>query len=1513
MNHLNYEEAYPEDGADIAVVGMAGRFPRARDLEEFWRNLRDGVECVSFFSPEEVKEAGVDPALAASPQFVNARAILEDAEHFDAGFFGLSPKEAELTDPQHRLFLECAWEALEDAGCNPERQAGLIGVYAGADINAHTLRTLMFSGAGLQALIGSDKDFLATRVCYKLNLRGPGVSVQTACSTSLVAVQMACQGLLNYQCDMALAGGVGVAFPQKAGYLYQEGGILSPDGHCRPFDAAAHGTIGGDGVGGVALKRLADARRDGDFIHAVIRGAAINNDGALKVGFTAPSVQGQAEVISMALAGAGVEPDSIGYVETHGTGTALGDPIEITALTEVFRARTDRTQFCAIGSLKSNVGHMNSAAGIGSLLKTILALKHRQLPPSLNFSAPNPRIDFAASPFTVNTALQDWPQGPTPRRAGVSSFGIGGTNAHVILEEAPGAASDPANRARQVVVVSAKSAAALDRASERLAAHLERHPDLPLADVAHTLQSGRRLFPHCRWMVCRSLDEAQALLRRSGGTTLVRELQAATVAFLFPGQGAQSVNMARELYAEEPLFRRELEHCLTALKDELGFDPREVLYPAPGREAEAAARLEQTAVTQPLLFAVEYALARLWQAWGVQPGAMLGHSLGEYVAACLAGVFSLPDALKLVAARGRLMQRMEPGAMLAVPLTEADLRDRFPGLSIAAINAPAQCVLAGDRDAIAAAERLLSADGVASQRLHTSHAFHSAMMEPMLEEFRAAVGKVALAPPQIPCLSNVSGTWLTAAEAISADYWVRHVRMPVRFADGLSEIIADPNRILLEVGPGRTLATLAARQAARSAQPVLTSLPGPRDGTADAEMLLNALGHLHCLDVAIDWQAVHGGAHRRKVPLPTYPFERQRYWADWGASAIAATAPAAFGKIADPDRWLYRPGWKTAPPAAAAPREQARWLVFMDGEGIGRALLPPGLNAVEVVPGDAYSKLGPGRYVLDPAAADDYARLFQDLEAAPDHVVHLWTLPARDDADALCLGLLFLAQAMAQAMSDRAATLDIVTAGLFDVTGEEPLQPEKAVLLGPARVIPQEYPAIRCRVIDVCLSVAAPLTDLGRDTAPPVVACRGRARWVPVFEPVVVPSASPAAPRLRPGGTYLITGGLGTIGLTLADHLARAGAGNLVLTSRSGLPPAAEWDAWAASHDADDAVSRKIRRVRTVEALGVRVLVLGADAADQDQMREAVRQAERRFGRLDGAIHCAGIVAPRDLLRAIQDTGAPHVAVHFRPKVDGLRVLERVLPPDLDFCVLCSSLSTVLGGVGFAAYAAANHFLDAFAAWKNRSSSFPWISIGWDGWLAEGGARDGYATRFALTPQEGARVFERILRLPPEGRWVVSTTDLAARIALGQALESGDAFPATKGGAAKAGAAKAHGRPALQTEYVAPRTDLERAIAAAWQEVLGFEQIGVDDNFFSLGGDSLAAIQLCSRLRDAFQVDLTVHTLFDEPTVAALSVRIERLLRDSAAASQDLLRQIEMIENMSEEEVARLLAAMEAE
>jgi acyl transferase domain-containing protein/thioesterase domain-containing protein len=898
--------AAPPSTSEIAVVGMAGRFPGAPDLERFWQNLRDGVESIRVFSDEELVAAGLDPAHLADPRLVKARGALDGADLFDAAFFDYPPREAQLLDPQQRLFLECAWEALEDAGYGAEGRRGRVGVFGGVTENTYVHGLLsnpeLVRTVGRQAIsIANNHDYLPTRVSYKLNLRGPSVNVQTACSTSLVAVHLACRALLAGDCDLVLAGGASVSAREVSGYLYEEGGIASPDGHTRAFDARARGVVGGSGAGVVVLKRLADALADRDTVRAVIRATASNNDGSLKVGFTAPSVEGQAEAIRSAQLAAGVDPATIQYVEAHGTGTAMGDPVEVAALTRAFREATGELGFCAIGSVKTNVGHLDAAAGAAGLIKTVLALEHREVPPSLHFEEPNPAIDFASSPFYVAARLAPWEAlDGLPRRAGVSSFGIGGTNAHAVLEEAPEPLPSGPARPAQLLVLSAKTATALERATERLAEWLERRPELSreeLADAAFTLQVGRKAFRHRRTLVCRDAGQAVALLR-SGDPRRLRTHTAgapAGVAFLFPGQGAQRPGMGAGLYREEPAYRAALDRCCELLAPELGFDLRPLLQAAPDDE-DAAARLAETAVTQPALFAVEHALAQLWIGWGVRPAAMLGHSIGEYVAACLAGVFTLEEAVRLVAARGRLMQALPPGAMLGVPLPEAEvaaLLAAHPELSLAAVNAPASCVVSGPREAIAVLREELGGQGLETRPLRTSHAFHSTMVEPALPAFREVVAGVELRAPEVPYLSNLTGTWITREEATDPEYWTRHLRSTVRFADGLAALFGQPGRVLLEVGPGRTLSTLASQHPQKAAAELIAATLGPpKDGAVELDAVLEAAGRLWAAGLEIDWERFHGPARRRRVPLPTYPFERQRHWVEWRPSGAVASAPA---------------------------------------------------------------------------------------------------------------------------------------------------------------------------------------------------------------------------------------------------------------------------------------------------------------------------------------------------------------------------------------------------------------------------------------------------------------------------------------------------------------------------------------------------------------------------------------------------------------------------------------------
>ncbi|MBD2607327.1 acyltransferase domain-containing protein [Scytonema hofmannii FACHB-248] len=1534
---------------DIAIVGISGRFPGAKNIDEFWHNLQNGVESISFLSNDDLVDLNIEDAILNDPQYVKAAPILEDIELFDARFFGYSPREAEVVDPQHRLFMECAWSSLENAGYDPETYNGLIGVYAGVGTNTYFFNNI-YKNINLIDISNKytlNKDFLTTNISYKLNLKGPSVGIQTYCSTSLVAVHLACKSLLDEECDIALAGGVTVTVPQKSGYFYEEDGILSPDGHCRAFDSKAQGTIFGSGLGIVVLKRLKDAIADKDYIHAVIKGSAINNDGSLKVSYTAPSVNGQAEVVVEALANAGINADDISYIETHGTGTATGDPVEIAALTKAFRAFTQRNGFCAIGSVKPNIGHLDIASGIASLIKTVLALKYKQIPPSLNFEAPNPEIDFVNSPFYVNTKLTEWKANNTPRRAGVSSLGFGGTNAHIILEEAPEIEYFDDSRPWQLILVSTKTSSALETATTNLVDYFKQYPDINLANVAHTLQVGRRAFNHRQMLVCQNIKDAVIALETQDQQRVFsayQEHREQPVIFMFSGQGSQYANMGRELYKVEPTFAKHVDSCALILQPHLGLDIRSLLYPSEQDTETAAKQLEQTALTQSALFVTEYALAQLLMSWGVRPEAMIGHSIGEYVAATLAGVFSLEDALALVAKRGQLMQQLSPGKMLAIALPEKDVRSLLAdaALEIAVINSPSSCVVSGSCEAVATLKNQLSSQQVECQLLHTSHAFHSVMMEPILEPFIQAIKTIKLNPPRIRFISNVTGTWITEEQATNPNYWSQHLRQTVRFSDGISLLLKQFEGVFLEVGPGRTLSTLTTQHLEKKTkQQVLTSLRHVKEQQSDVSFLLQTLGRLWLFGVEIDWSGFYTHEQRHRLPLPTYPFERQRYWIDAKSPSPSLNSKSVkLDNKQDIADWFYVPSWKRSllPNSSSEQIEstQDEWLFFVDDFGVGEKLsnaLPnQGKNVITVKQGEQFSKLSDGVYTINPYRWEDYDTLFQELilfGKIPQNIAYLWSINKPENRQSRKYlefnSLLFLTQSLSKlknsdglrpAVGDRTAIIDnnlqlwVISNNIQEVNGNEKLDPEKATILGLCKVIPQEYPNITCRCIDIALTnrqgsedreenynsniidqLLSEFTALSSDL---IVAYRDRYRWVQTFEPIRLESVVDEKIPFRKQGVYLFPGGLESIEAVLAEYLTKTFQAQLIFIEDLAFPEKDDFSQWLETHTPDDEVSCKIQQLLALEKLGAKILLMRADTTNYEQMSQSL--ASENIGQINGVIYSDGIKR-ENIFGSIPEIGKIELQKFLDSQLCNITVLEQVLQNlNLDFCIIFSSLSSILGGFGLGLYSAGNQLIDIFTNRHNQNNYLPWYIINWDKLQLNANQEQTTleqvsGSELAITPTETVEVFKRVFSLSERTQIIVSTVDIDARknhtfnldsLANSKSFNQLDSSPR-------------YSRPNVSNAYIAPKNELEKQIIEIWQEVLGIAEVGIYDNFYELGGDSLIATQLVSRLRAKFPVDLPLRDLFSQGMIPAKQAEmIEQLL-------------LEKIEELSEEEVAVLL------
>ena len=1363
MEDLNKQE--------IAVIGMTCRFPGADDVNQFWNNLLEGKESIHYMTDDELREAGVDEFLINNPNYVKAVRNLKDIKYFDADFFDYTRREAELMLPQMRLFHECTWEALENSGYSPEDNKNSIGLYVGSSTSLYWEALTHTSGKSeKQGIFAagqlSDKDYLARRISYKLNLTGPSIMVQTACSTSLVAIHLACNALKNGDCDMAVAGGVAI-YTNNNGYLYQEGLIYSKDGHNRTFDAKASGTMFADGIGVVVLKPLHKAIEDNDTIHAIVKGTAVNNDGLDKAAFQAPSIKGQTNVIHKALKEANVGPETISFIDAHGTATILGDPIEVEALSNAYN--TKQKNFCAIGSVKANIGHTDAAAGVAGFMKSVLALKNKKIPPAILFDEPNPKINFEKGPFYVNTELVDLANKKTPNRAGVSSFGIGGTNAHVILEEPKPQKEDIVEEKPQILLFSAKTENSLNQSISKFTEFFKENSDTNLRDAAFTLQFGRKHFAHRKYVIASKLKEAidslESLDNSKGSyNQVISPNENRPVAFMFAGQGAQYLNMMKDLYTNEEIFRKHVDYCFDCIKKYFDFDLKEILFydkesSIDNEEIEERSKiLKRTEYTQPSLFIMEFAMAKLFMHYGIVPQSMIGHSIGEYVAACISNVFNIDDALRLVVLRGKLMQSMPLGSMLSVNLKKEDLTKLLnQNIEIAAVNTSKSCVVSGEYEYINSFALELEQLNIQHTKLHTSHAFHSKMMDPILDDFLREVSNVELNEPSIPFVSNLTGDWITVKDATNPLYWVKHLRQSVYFAEGIEKILSVDNMVLLELGPGRILSTFVLQHESKTKNhTVINAVKSAKETYNDQEHFNNKLANLWLQGVNIEWSAWYQNENPKRIPLPTYSFDRKEYWIEgdpWKTASRKEEVNFAkkLNKNNNISEWFYVPFWyRDNLIKTSNSFKDKTVLVFQDTDEISSQIakkLNDGNNIITVTPGDKFEKLNDNSYAINPECSDGYQELFSTLKAnnlIPDHIVHAWSLMYNfnEDFDISdfnkqqergLYSMLYLAKSFGKNRISGNIKIHVITNNIYESIGNDLLCPENASILGAIKVIPQEYPNVACKCIDIDIfdskiksnhRVNSICNEILNDSSDFAVSYRGKYRWLLDYKvDILDKKMNKFKETIKENGTYVMSGGFGGIAYAIATKIAETVKANIILLSRSGIPKQEEWEDHILCYGDDDKTSVRIKQTEALIKLGSNVEVYELDVADEEKVKSTLNDIYSKYKVINGIIHSAGLV----------DGGVIHTRTKeetekiMSPKVKGAILMNKYINKEtIDFLILCSSIKSLPGVFGQVGYCAANDFLDAFSFHNTNVNGVRTISINWDAWEDVGMAAESF-------------------------------------------------------------------------------------------------------------------------------------------------------------------------------------------
>jgi acyl transferase domain-containing protein/thioesterase domain-containing protein/acyl carrier protein len=1333
------EGAQPSE--KIAIVGMAGRFPSARNVAQFWKLLENERMGTRWFTESEMRSDGVSLKDLSNPNYVRAANYLADMECFDAGFFGFSPREASILDPQHRHFLECAWEAFEDAGHMPEHFDGRIGVFAGSGMQAYLPLNLLTNpdlveevGMFLLRHTGNDKDFLTTRLSYLLDLQGPSVAVQTACSTSLVAVHQAAASLLSMECDMAIAGGVTVELPHRHGYIFEEGEVQSPDGLCRPFDDDSKGTVFGSGAALVVLRRLEDAIADGDDIRAVVLGSAVNNDGAQKAGYLAPSVDGQAEAAAEALAVANVPASTIGYLEAHGTGTPVGDPIELAGLTQAYGE--GGISFCGIGSVKSNIGHLDTAAGATSLIKVVEALRHELIPATLHYKKPNTRFNLGESAFYIVDQNQQWPRGTTPRRAGINSLGVGGTNAHVIVEEAPIRGETIDDDSWKLIPFSARTKTSLDDLQEKWRDFIISGDVPPIADIAFTLREGRREFSVRKTIVARNnTDLADALLHQrpnwiSEGSVPKEKPE---IVFMFPGGGAQYPGAGADLLKSSPVFKNAIDECFHVMPALAPKDLYSVMFDNDINDETARGKMEMSSYAIPALFVLEYAYARLWQGWGVEPSSILGHSVGEYAGAVIADVMSVADALKIVTWRGKVMDAAEAGAMSVIPASMNKVAELIgDSLDIAALNAPDLCVVSGEIGRINALESRLKGTEYEATRIRINVAAHSRILDNQLENFRTGIEGVNLKQPAIPFISSMRGDWSEAEDFSTVDYWVKHLRHTVLFADAVETILKKPDQILLEVGPGKTLGPLAEMShGEHEPLAVIASGRPPKDMENDMAVALNAAGSVWAHGGPLNWNKLNG-AKGQRVSLPTYAFAKERHWVEPGigigvAGESEKEASIHLERIANPDNWFLSPVWNLAPIPPAETNSGASWLVFAGVDPLSQTVLKQledrRENVIVVRAGPAFSQDG-NDYQIIPDQAEDYETLINNLPDLPDHIVHCWSMDRLGEVQATKVfdSAFLLCRTLQAVDPDDEIRISFIGANAFSVLGERTEYPECGTLLGPVRVAPREVPSLVIKYLDMeneedpSWNASAILEEHDGATSEDSIAFRERKRFCRDFARIGATIQTDLPSKIKENGSYVVTGGTGGIGLELAKYLGAAKA-NIALISRTKMPKKSDWSK-VLKREPNTLVAQAIQVAKSVEKMGGRVLFVSADVSHKKSIENALKNIREDFGDINGLFHGAGTMDDAPMMA--KTTEDAHRVMSA--KVVGGENLSRLLPEGmLDFFAVFSSTSVITAPPGQVDYVAANSYLESLAASRKDG-----LTISWGVWRDVGMASRAY-------------------------------------------------------------------------------------------------------------------------------------------------------------------------------------------